>query len=275
MLKDPISNKQLVDEGYIIIRNIIDSEILEKLRTFYHKSLQDTGFNIYKNKGINHVNTAMSTNLKYKKNVLKLIKKELQPIINKLFENFNIVIANYIIKYPGGENECKVHQDISLIEEDEKTSSYTIWFTLDNITEKSSPLYAIPGTHNLLKNYIRGVGVTLGLNSYRNKLISKATTLLPFNAGDMLIMNPRLIHGSLPTPGDHETRIAIGIGVIPTSKRHVLYVKEDNIVKKYFINETTMLNYNPEKRYSFKEEAATVPDSDIQYEKFTKALQTL
>ena len=61
--------------------------------------------------------------------------------------------------------------------------------------------------------------MTLGLNSYRDNLIPKATTPLPFNAGDILIMNPRIVHGSLPTPGDFETRIAIGMGVIPKSKK--------------------------------------------------------
>ncbi|NBO98982.1 MAG: hypothetical protein EBU90_02470 [Proteobacteria bacterium] len=275
MLKNSIDNERLCSEGYIILPNAITKKILSNLRSFYEQSIEQAKFNVYRDKGINHVNTAMSPSKAYKKNVLNIIKKELQPVIDELFEGFKIVIANYIIKYPGGENECKVHQDISLIEEDDTTSSYTIWFTLDTIDPKSSPLYAVPRTHRTLKNFVRGVGVTLNLNTYKDKLLPKATTLLPFNAGDILVMNPRVVHGSLPTPSNYDTRIAIGVGIIPCTKKHVLYIKENNEVKKYFVNEETMLNYNPEKKYKFKEKYEIVSPAELSYEKYKKILENI
>lgn len=273
MLKDSKNKKILKEDGFLIVRSLISKDIIKTLKDFYLKSLKEAKFDLYRDKGINHVNTAMSTNKKYKRDVFNLVKREIQPIINEVFENYKIVIANYIIKYPGGENECKIHQDISLIEEDEETSSYTLWFTLDDINDKSSPLYAIPKTHNILKNYVRGVGVTLGLNNYKNNLIPNAITLVPFNAGDVLIMNPRVVHGSLPTPNNFNTRIAIGIGIIPQNKNFVLFVKENENIKKYFINEETILNYNPEKKYTFKEKFELVNSSTINYNNFKEILE--
>jgi hypothetical protein len=266
------SNKALESEGFVVLRNVITKLTIKKLYSFYLKNKPSSKLELYTSKNINHVNTAMSPNIAYKRNVLKLIKKELQPLINELFVNYKIVISNYIIKYPGGTNECKIHQDISLIEEDSITSSFTLWFSLEDIDKKSSPLYVIPKTHKILKNYIRGVGVTLGLNNYRDKLLPKAKTVLPFNSGDLLVMNPRLVHGSLSTPNDFNTRIAIGIGIIPNNSKFVLYVKENLFVKKYFINEETMLNYNPEIKFNFKESFELIPEKDINYSKYIDAL---
>lgn len=275
MLRDFENNKKLDIDGYVVIKNIIPKHTITKLYQFYIKNKNMSKLDIYTTKNVNHVNTAMSPNLAYKKNVFKIIKKELQPLIDLIFVDFKIVISNFIIKYPGGTNECKIHQDISLIEEDNDVSSYTVWFSLDTIDKKSSPLYIIPKTHKLLKNFIRGVGVTLGLNNFRDKLIPKAETVLPFNAGDMLIMNPRVIHGSLSTPGDFNTRVAIGIGVIPSNKKFVLFVKEDNLIKKYFVNENSILNYNPESKHKFKEDFEIIPGSKADYSNFVEILNNL
>lgn len=275
MLVNPQDKKHMLLSGYVIKKDIISKSLLIKLKDFYNKNFETSGLNYYLNNGVNHINTAMSTNLKHKKDVLRFIKKEMTPVLNCFLKEFKIVIANFIVKYPGGENECRVHQDISLIEENDLESSFTVWFSLDEINEKSSPLYAVPGTHRIFRNFIRGVGVTLGLNSYRESLIKKSKTLLPFNAGDILIMNPRTIHGSLPTPSSFQTRISIGIGVIPINKKQVLYVKDNDTVKKYFVNEKTMLNYNPEKKYVFKEKFITVPNSEIEYSEYRKILESI
>jgi ectoine hydroxylase-related dioxygenase (phytanoyl-CoA dioxygenase family) len=274
MIKDIKLNKQLKDNGFVVLNQLLDNDTLNKLRKFYNDFNETAGFEIYRNKNINHVNTAMSKNIEYKKNVYNFLYKLIQPKIDQVFKNYKIVIGNYIIKYPGGENECKVHQDIALMEETSSASSYTIWFALDDIDEKSGPLYIIPGTHKIFKNFVRGVGVTLGLNTFKEALLKKAKFVCPLKAGDVLVMNPRVIHGSYSTPESHKTRISIGLGIIPKNKDFVIYVREDDNVKKYKVNTDAILNYNPEVKYKFEGEYSIVSNKTIKkYDKYLSILK--
>jgi len=274
MIKDINLNKHLKDKGYVVLNQLLSKDDLSSLKQFYNDFNDTAGFNIYRDKNINHVNTAMSKNIEYKKSVYSFLYGLLQPKIDKVFKNYKIVIGNYIIKYPGGENECKVHQDISLIEETSSVSSYTVWFALDDIDEKSGPLYIIPGTHKIFKNFIRGVGVTLGLNNFKDKLLKNAKFVCPLRAGDVLVMNPRVIHGSYSTPETHNTRISIGLGIIPKNKNFVIYVKEDDKVKKYNVDTEVILNYNPEVKHKFNGESSIVSEKLLKgYNKYLALLK--
>jgi len=275
MLVDSTLNNKLKIEGYVILRNALNVSMLDNIKTFYKDTFCKSGLQNYIDKNITHVNTAMSPNIEYKRSVFKFLNNNLTNFIESYFEEMHIVVCNFIVKYPGGENECRVHQDISLIEENNKESSYTVWFSLDDITNKTAPLYAIPKTHSIFKNYIRGIDVTLKLNNYKDFLIKNATVLSPLNKGDVIVMNPRTIHGSLPTPPTHETRIAIGLGIIPKSKNMCIYKRENDFIKKLHMNSESMLSYNPEEKNEILSKFELIDIKDIKkYDKFVKKLET-
>jgi len=274
MLLDKKLNSQLIEEGYIVIKDCITSDILSELKDFYLSTFDQSNLQKFIDKNIKHVNTAMSDNLDYKYSVYRFLVKKLTPLVNKYFNNFNISVGNFIVKYPGGDNECKVHQDISLVRESEKKSSFTLWFSLCDLDEKTAPLYVVPGTHITLSNFIRGIDFTLKLDNFKTELLKRSKLLLPFKAGDIVVMNPRVVHGSLPTPSDHNLRIAIGLGITPKTEKLFIYQNTENGLEELEMSPELLLQYNPSTKKTIKCNRNMVKkDQYDHYKKFFKKLE--
>ena len=274
MLLDKNLNNCLLDDGFVILKNCIPKKVLADLKKYYLSTFKSSNLQKYIDKNITHVNTAMSENLEYKRDVYQFLLKTLTPFIENNFLDYKISVGNYIVKYPGGDNECKVHQDISLVRESTETSSLTIWFALDDLDEKTAPLYVVPETHKTLLNFIRGIDFTLKLNNYRDEFLKRSKILLPLNAGDVIAMYPRVVHGSVSTPANHNTRIAIVLGIIPKSEKLFIYQQTLNGLEELEMTPEILLNYNPNKKEDIVCNRTIVAKERYEnYHKFTSKLE--
>ena len=274
MLLDKKLNKHLLDDGFVILKNSISKTVLADLKQYYLSTFKSSNLQKYIDKNITHVNTAMSENIDYKRDVYQFLLKNLTPFIETNFSDYKISVGNYIVKYPGGDNECEVHQDISLVRESLKTSSLTIWFTLDDLDEKTAPLYVVPETHKTLLNFIRGIDFTLKLNNYKEELLKRSKILLPLNAGDVITMYPRVVHGSVSTPANHNMRIAIGLGIIPKSEKLFIYQQTQNGLEELEMTQELLLNYIPNKKEDIKCSKSVVAKERYEnYHKFITKLE--
>lgn len=74
---------------------------------------------------------------------------------------------------------------------------YTLRLHLDDMCDTNGPLYVIPGSHADVENQ--------SCSSYANVTdLNRSVEVLRADAGDVLIMRPRLLHGSLESEEDNK-----------------------------------------------------------------------
>jgi len=68
----------------------------------------------------------------------------------------------------------------------------------------------------------------------------------------MLLMNPRVVHGSLPRPSTHNLRIAIGLGITPKSEKLCIYQNTKKGLEELEMSPELLLQYNPSTKETIK-----------------------
>lgn len=127
------------------------------------------------------------------------------------------LVANFVVKQPGERSEMTPHQDWTFVDE-RRFASLNVWCPLVDTGAHNGSLHVLPGAHRLPFT-IRGTGLrspTLGLRWQYGELRD-----LPLRAGQAVIYDHRVIHGSPPNRSD-EVRLALAMILVPaeTEARH-------------------------------------------------------
>lgn len=122
-------------------------------------------------------------------------------------------MASFLVKWPGPDSDLYLHRDTTYVDED-RFRSLAFWVALDDADEglDNGPLLVLPGSHLIADEY-RGTNV---VPSHRaeDDALRRAMVSVPVRAGDAVVMDNRLLHGSGPNRSDHP-RVAAAGAVIP------------------------------------------------------------
>lgn len=135
--------------------------------------------------------------------------------LRTLFVDHRPVVSTFLAKWPGPAGHLPLHQDPSIV--DERTSrGLTLWIALDDASPElgNGPLYVIPGSHRVADEY-RGTNALPSFIHYLDQLWPRAEAV-PVAAGDAVVLDGRVIHGSPPNPGDR-LRLAVCTQVAPAA----------------------------------------------------------
>ena len=205
------------ENGYVIVP-FLDPQQIAELDSAYHSLSGESGLN----KGWHA--TIHSDNPEYKRKISDAICAEFEHPAKKYVKDYKAVFANFTVKEPNREDsQFDLHLDWSMTDET-RFSSLTIWTPLIDITDNNGYLWVLKGSHKLGFTIRGGPGLhTWSENKSREFNPPQfERVILKLKAGEALIYDHRLIHGS-PANKSSTLRIAINYTLIPESATSLHY----------------------------------------------------
>lgn len=144
------------------------------------------------------------------------IKAAMVPLWDRitapLLVDHKAVMNSFLTKFPGPESFLPLHQDPTVVDEHEHRS-VTVWFALEEIStrRRNGPMHLLPGSHRVGLEW-RGTNTN---PSYIEGLEALWAIAVPVDvaAGDVVLMDSRLLHGSPPNESDAARTAISGVFV--------------------------------------------------------------
>ena len=220
LLKDNELERQLVDVGYVVVP-FFDEEQCQQMRDFFLKDFDVETGRMYA--------SSHSSDIDYKYTVNDWIIKNYSPAVDRYFTDYRILGGTYIVKPGGGKGLIYPHQDWTLVDE-RRFRSVNCWVALVDTNKENGMVGVLPQSHTHVEAF-RGPNVPERCKPIEDWLFEQFTWL-PMKAGEALIYDHRLIHGSFEN-FTNETRVASACAVTnKMAERRVYYYHEGNESRK-------------------------------------------
>lgn len=232
ILRDSALEKQVLDEGFVVIP-FLSGEEVGGLKDFYYKYHSD------RLEGMSA--TAHLRDLEMRMLMNDEIKRVFQRAIDETFVNANSLGGSFIAKGKGANGTLSPHQDWNIVDEN-CFRSFNIWVPLVDLNENNGVICIMPQSHSWIKSY-RSANITSAYHQVETQLWERMTSLY-MKAGEALIYDHRLIHASGENKTD-EVRLAAVFGVIPDEAGMFYYhKKDDNTIEVFESNKEFFLYEN-------------------------------
>ena len=230
-LKDAELDKQLNQEGFVVIPFLSESEV-EELKQVYFASHSEEQVPFYA--------TAHHQDSDFRRKMSESISAVLKPHAAEVFVDCDLLGASFIVKAPKAESSLQPHQDWNIVDETE-FRSFNVWIPLVDLTEENGAIEVLPKSHNWLRGY-RHSSIYC---AYRNvhDLVWENMQPLYLKAGEALIYDHALLHASKANNSD-ENRIAVASGVMPSDAAMYFYWNNHGSVEQYESNTEFFMTEN-------------------------------
>lgn len=163
--------------------------------------------------------------------VADTIKSAFAPrIANLLLGDYRTISTTLFSKKGIGKGEIPMHQHISYTDEANGVSAYTVWVPLVDTDESNGNLHVVSGTHRLRK-FPRAVYLTSDDLDYYSpacwRLFEERSQAVPMKAGEALVFENSLLHGSPPSRTD-DMRIVAAAVIVPIEAETFMYSRAED-----------------------------------------------
>ncbi|MCZ2393627.1 MAG: phytanoyl-CoA dioxygenase family protein [Chitinophagales bacterium] len=225
IFKNPIFEKKLRTKGYVVLP-FLDDEQLKTLQDAFYVSKPDI------NKGFH--STSTNNNLEYRKKVNDLIQSIYYPLSQQLIDDYEPVYASFVVKEPGPEGNFPLHMDWSMVDERDAIS-LAFWTPLIDITTQNGALIVLEESHQIGLSFRGGPYLFQVLESDSLPNVKLNTRTLYLRAGEVVIYDHRLFHGSLANQ-TQETRPALNCTMKPKETTLIHYHQVGNEIEKHCVD---------------------------------------
>jgi hypothetical protein len=250
VFKDPKTEREFQKNGYVILPFLNDDEVTS-LKNSYFNTLNESGGIHAGEKSDDEISydlTFINKNVKYKKNVFKMITDVFDKNYKNVLDNYKPIIANYIRKKENG-GEVPMHQNWAFANE-MKCSTVTIWCPLTDSTKANGTFQLVPGSHKRFGK-TRGPMIPSELLKIEKEIIGNYMIPIEINAGQMLILDDSIVHYSAPNTTDG-LRLAIQLILIPKEENSIHYYydreKDNGLVEVLDVDHEFYMSFNPWKK---------------------------
>lgn len=128
---------------------------------------------------------------------------------------FRIALCSFVARYPGSnQGDLPLHQDWSFVDE-RAARSISVWIPLQAVEAGNGCMTVVPGSHRH-EQPPRGIGSGFRYRTIEPELRAHHLIDLPLGAGEAILFDHRLIHGSHSNESERK-RLAVGAVLIPES----------------------------------------------------------
>jgi len=235
----PHLSESFREKGYLLI-DLLSQPETEELWNFYHAlhHTHKTGYGFHVSLDNHDPEFVRQINNK----VLKILNQNL----TNFFTGFRLISGRFLVKDENRQGLVTPHQDWSFTNETEQSFSATIWIPLKDVGIQNGAIGVIEGSHKLYKG-IRATPLPIFKVPFEDcaARIFPYLKILDMKAGQALMMDNRLIHGSPPNLNP-QPRIAVGAEIIPaeaTLYHYYLHPKFQEI-EQYEIDDTFFYRFS-------------------------------
>ncbi|MEH1803813.1 MAG: glycosyltransferase [Nostoc sp.] len=238
-------HQELEKNGYAVIEFLNQTEVKSLLKFNEKYSFPN---NLVTTSMIFTINTS---DLSYRKLLTQEVKRCFALKLAILFPEYRIMLCNLVFKSPDVLfSQMPLHQDPSLVDETSLTS-FGVWCPLIDVDEQNGCLRVVKKSH-LLNSKRRPFFVFDGF-PYSQDILSllqkNYLSSIPMKAGQALVYDKRLFHGSPPNTTTVE-RVAAICSLVPqnilthfcyretlTSEKLEVFEVDDDFYDRYIVNE--------------------------------------
>ena len=169
------------------------------------------------------------------------ICKVISGKLSEHFEHYRLIGAAYLIKGCGKHSEMPMHQDWTIVDEQEFYAA-NVWIPLTDTDEENGTLELMKGSHRW-NEALRAPTLPMSFVGLEENLKPKLT-LVPAKKGEVIILNQATIHYSKPNMTE-EIRPAITTGLISKNaplKFHY-WDKEKNQIEEFEQDDDFLLRF--------------------------------
>ncbi|HWJ35300.1 MAG TPA: phytanoyl-CoA dioxygenase family protein [Steroidobacteraceae bacterium] len=247
LTSDAAIKKYYSDNGYVVIRNELPSELCERVRRTFEKEVKHYPGHLYRQPsgGRPEVNKYTKTGFVVNSilNVHDLSTRQFGGFRNdslQVLTHDNIQKSvKIILGEPGqlvqsmyfeGNPNTWPHQDTYYLDSEKLGSMVAVWVAIEDIQPGAGRFYIYPGSHkiDMMKNGGK-FDVAFNHDRYKKLMVSVledsgiAVHAPALRRGDVLFWNSKTIHGSLPTTQPENSRSSFTGHYIPESHRFMQF----------------------------------------------------
>lgn len=221
----------LASEGYVVINNIFPKNVICELTENYYKIKKLKDF-----KPTNYfINSVSFNSSEIRSQIYHAVNDMVKPYLANILKIQEIrfpISVGYCINPANSISGSRMHQDPSLVDET-IGNSLVVWISLCDMDTKNGCFHAIPKSHLFGNTYRSNFNMKWAFESYID-IIDHYKIPIPTKAGDVVIFDPALIHGSSINTSNSD-RIAIQMSAIPLEMKLINAVEHKTIFGKYAI----------------------------------------
>ncbi len=196
------------------------------------------------------VATTMSTNKAFREHLHAEICRIFTPKLNGILRNYKPLSGAYIMKRPSADSALVTHFDWMFVDERRYTSLH-VWVPFVDVDATNGAFQILPKSHSMV-NAWRGQNTADSVFFNDRTIKPGAAQTLNMKAGEALIYDNRLIHGTPPNTSEHD-RLAAGLVMIPIEATpiHVYTPAEkmfDEVVEVFEVDEQFYFDHDIRER---------------------------
>jgi ectoine hydroxylase-related dioxygenase (phytanoyl-CoA dioxygenase family) len=182
--------KQLVEDGFAVMPLLDANAVTElhELFPYYSADGQGTADSIH--------TSLMDCDGPTRRRVHQAIVDRLGSALSTIFKDHKLPLCQFFVKFPGTDNNIGLHTDSSLLLNPALEPHYGIWIPLQDVGPDNGTLTVIPGSHRWFSG-VAAASVPWAFAGSMERIFPLARSL-DLNAGQMVIFDNRLLHGSAP-----------------------------------------------------------------------------
>ncbi|MBL1280263.1 MAG: phytanoyl-CoA dioxygenase family protein [Fluviicola sp.] len=236
-MKEPIFEdieiqRKFDEDGFVKISLLSEQEVdtLAKMRMEY-----------FPEKGSVFFSSSYLDDFNLKTEISNKITDIISQSLSKQCVNYRLIGAAYLIKGIGKHSEMPLHQDWTIVDEQQFYAA-NVWIPLTDTDEKNGTLELMKGSHKW-NEALRAPTLPMSFAGLGDKIKSKLT-IVPAKKGEVIILNQATIHYSKPNMTD-DIRPAITTGLISqkASLKFHYWDKERNQIEEFAQEDDFLLRF--------------------------------
>lgn len=205
-MKEPIFidaeiQRKFDEDGYVKITLLSDEEV---------EALSQIRMEYFPEKGSVFFSSSYLDDFALKMEISNKISNLIDSSLAKQCLNYRLIGAAYLIKGIGKHSEMPMHQDWTIVDEQQYYAA-NVWIPLTDTNEQNGTLELMKGSHKW-NEALRAPTLPMSFVGLEEK-IKPQLTLVPAKKGEVIILNQATIHYSKPNMTD-QIRPAITCGLI-------------------------------------------------------------
>ncbi len=224
--------KQFDQDGYVVI-SFIETVIITELNSIYTEYFPSAPEAFY--------STSFIKDDELKKVLNNKIENLLQSKVQEEFKDFKTLGSSFLSKPVGDSGQMPVHQDWTVVNENE-FASITIWIPLVDTTIENGAIKVLKGSQNF-NTALRSPSIEPNIGHLSEAILLRMENL-EMKAGEAFVFNHAVFHASSINKSTTE-RVALTYGIVHQDAEMCFYHNEgNNAITKYQVNNHFFQKYN-------------------------------
>ncbi len=238
IFKNQLLQKQFEQDGFIVIRKLLPSNIIDKIRALYKR---------FSNEHLENVYGMHTTSHASKPEMLKIIYSELLELTAEYGEkylcNYKFYLGNFFIKESRNDSLFNAHQDWNCVDEPDYCS-LNLWMSLEKTNAKNGHLFFIKGSHRIRQTLRISPQCPTPWDNVK-PIFHLFYTYVDTEPGDVIFLNNACLHGSTINYSG-KSRISAALGAHSDKAQLLHYYLEPGAsldkVEKHIVTSESLIN---------------------------------